>query len=183
MRVKMSCANPARVAPISGRKISRAAKITRIFGTNTSVISWIWVSAWKKAMTRPTTSPAIIAGAHMMTVVQRASRPKSRTSRPFMAAPSKMVFRALTLANDWLKKGRQTLPTAAADRRVCWVFEGGERLIGERDAHPDLKARIVVLQRQVAAMHAGKRRRERQAEAGTGRRPRGVEPPEALQRH
>ena len=41
----------------------KVTKIARIFGTKTSVISWIWVSAWNSAMTTPTARPTSISGA------------------------------------------------------------------------------------------------------------------------
>ena len=56
------------------------ATMERILGTNTSVCSWIWVTACTMLTTRPTTRPAIMIGADIQTVVQRASRPRSRTS-------------------------------------------------------------------------------------------------------
>lgn len=44
---------------IHGNTNTAAATMATIFGTNTSVCSWIWVTAWKREMTRPTTSPTI----------------------------------------------------------------------------------------------------------------------------
>ena len=42
---------------MNGSAISMATKIARIFGTNTKVISWIWVSAWNSEMATPTDQP------------------------------------------------------------------------------------------------------------------------------
>ena len=67
---------------MNGSATSMATKIARIFGTNTSVISWICVSAWNSEMTTPTTSPTSISGAETSTSVMMASRATSRTSGP-----------------------------------------------------------------------------------------------------
>ncbi|MOA68897.1 hypothetical protein D3C78_1967560 [compost metagenome] len=46
----------SRVEPtIQGPKKSRATKTATIFGMKVSVISLIWVTAWKTEMARPTT--------------------------------------------------------------------------------------------------------------------------------
>ncbi len=67
-----------------------AKKIERIFGTNTSVCSWICVSVCSSDTTRPTTSPTSIGPAATSTVTQIASRPRSRTSAPFMARSAEL---------------------------------------------------------------------------------------------
>src|SRR5258708_6848269 len=71
---------------MNGSAISMAAKIARILGTKTSVISWIWVSACKSEMTTPTTRPISISGLATRTSVTRASRATSRTSGPVMTS-------------------------------------------------------------------------------------------------
>src|SRR5438309_7820452 len=72
---------------MNGSAISIPMKIARILGTKTSVISWIWVSAWNSEMTTPTTRPISISGLATKTSVRMASRATSRTSDPFIAAP------------------------------------------------------------------------------------------------
>src|SRR6202000_602058 len=42
---------------MNGSANSNVTKIARIFGTNISVCSWIWVSAWNNETTTPTTRP------------------------------------------------------------------------------------------------------------------------------
>ncbi len=72
---------------MNGSATSIATKIARIFGTNTSVISWICVSAWKSEMTTPTISPISISGLATSTSVSTASRATSRTSAPDIFLP------------------------------------------------------------------------------------------------
>src|ERR1700730_6726638 len=67
---------------IKGSANSRITKIARIFGTNTSVCAWIWVSAWNSDTTTPTTRPTTIKGDDTTTMVQIASRATSRVSAP-----------------------------------------------------------------------------------------------------
>src|ERR1700736_4985698 len=69
---------------MKGSASNRVTKIARIFGTNTSVCSWIWVSAWNSDTTTPTTRPTIISGDDTTTMVQIASRATSRVSAPVM---------------------------------------------------------------------------------------------------
>ena len=69
---------------MNGSASSMATKIARIFGTNTSVISWIWVSAWNSEMATPTTSPTSISGLATSTSVMIESRATSSTSGPVM---------------------------------------------------------------------------------------------------
>ena len=49
MRAAISVISPYIAAPAKGSEISSTRKIAMILGTNTSVISWIWVSACKQA--------------------------------------------------------------------------------------------------------------------------------------
>ena len=53
---------PCSTSPMNGSAISIATKIARIFGTNTRVISWIWVSACTSEIATPTASPTSISG-------------------------------------------------------------------------------------------------------------------------
>ena len=70
---------------MNGIARSIAAKMARILGTNTSVISWIWVSAWNSEITTPTTSPTTISGLDTRTSVTTVSRATSRTSGPVIS--------------------------------------------------------------------------------------------------
>src|SRR3981189_1244596 len=72
---------------MNGRASSMATKIARIFGTKTSVISWICVSAWNSDIPAPTPRPTIISGLDTTTNVMIASRATSSTSGPVMASP------------------------------------------------------------------------------------------------
>src|SRR5258708_33470627 len=74
---------------MNGSAISMAAKIARILGTKTSVISWIWVSACKSEMATPTTRPISISGLATRTSVTSESRATSRTSGPVMTTSSR----------------------------------------------------------------------------------------------
>src|SRR5437660_6369575 len=74
---------------MNGSAKSSVTKIARIFGTNTSVCSWICVSAWNSDTTTPTTSPTTISGEDTTTIVQIASRATSRVSAPVI---SKSLF-------------------------------------------------------------------------------------------
>src|ERR1700675_1612757 len=67
---------------MNGSASISVTKIARIFGTNTSVCSWIWVSAWNSDTTTPTTRPTTISGDDTTTMVQIASRATSRVSAP-----------------------------------------------------------------------------------------------------
>src|SRR3954451_14342272 len=70
---------------VNGSASSNATNIARIFGTKTSVGSWIWVSAWNSDTTTPTTRPATISGEDTTTMVQIASRATSRVSGPVIS--------------------------------------------------------------------------------------------------
>src|SRR5690348_10166052 len=67
---------------MNGSASRSVTKIAKIFGTNTSVCSWIWVSAWNSDTTTPTTRPTPIKGDDTTTMVQIASRATSRVSGP-----------------------------------------------------------------------------------------------------
>src|SRR3954470_1432789 len=72
---------------MNGRASSMATKIARIFGTKTSVISWICVSAWNSEIATPTTRPISISGLETITSVTMASRATSITSGPVIRVP------------------------------------------------------------------------------------------------
>ena len=76
---------PCSASAMNGSAISMATKIARIFGTNTSVISWIWVSAWNSEIATPTASPISISGLDTSTSVKIASRATSSTSGPVIS--------------------------------------------------------------------------------------------------
>src|SRR5215469_13715652 len=67
---------------MNGRANISVTKIARIFGTNTSVCSWICVRAWNSDTTTPTKRPTTIKGDDTTTMVQIASRATSRVSAP-----------------------------------------------------------------------------------------------------
>src|SRR5579871_2782212 len=78
IRIMWLCSESA----MNGSANNNVTKIARIFGTNTSVCSWICVSAWNSDTTTPTTSPTTISGEDTSTMVQIASRATSRVSAP-----------------------------------------------------------------------------------------------------
>ena len=84
---------PCNASAMNGSAISMATKIARIFGTNTSVISWIWVSAWNSEMATPTARPISISGLDTITSVRMASRATSSTSGPDIDTRSPLSFR------------------------------------------------------------------------------------------
>src|SRR5258708_11316406 len=83
IRVMWLCSESA----MNGSANSSVTKIARIFGTNTSVCSWICVSAWNSDPTTPTTRPTTISGDDTTTMVQIASRATSRVSAPVISIP------------------------------------------------------------------------------------------------
>src|SRR5262249_22904108 len=87
IRIIWACSESA----MNGSASSSVTKIARIFGTNTSVCSWIWVSAWNSETTTPTTRPTIISGEDTTTMVQIASRATSRVSGPVILSSSKFT--------------------------------------------------------------------------------------------
>jgi len=48
---------------IQGPKIIKDKNMATIFGINANVTSWIWLTAWKTLMTKPTSNPITKAGA------------------------------------------------------------------------------------------------------------------------
>src|SRR5258708_13145991 len=81
IRIMWLCSESA----MNGSANSSVTKIARIFGTNTSVCSWICVSAWNSDTTTPTTRPTTISGDDTTTMVQIASRATSRVSAPVIS--------------------------------------------------------------------------------------------------
>src|ERR1700755_2133993 len=77
---------------MNGSASSSVTKIASIFGTNTSVCSWIWVSAWNSDTTTPTTRPTTIRGDDTTTMVQIASRATSRVSAPVILQLQKLAW-------------------------------------------------------------------------------------------
>src|SRR3954469_3663405 len=114
---------------MNGRASSMATKIARIFGTKTSVISWICVSAWNSEITTPTTRPTIISGLETRTNVMIASRATSSTSGPVMASPGDLtdVCRAACFrgepAGGLLRR---------SDRHLHDLLVGGDDLVAHR---------------------------------------------------
>src|SRR3954469_20878396 len=76
---------PYMESAMKGSASSNVTNIARIFGTKTSVCSWIWVSAWNSDTTTPTTRPTTISGDDTTTMVQIASRATSRVSAPVIS--------------------------------------------------------------------------------------------------
>src|SRR3954470_15119065 len=72
---------------MKGSANSMVTNMARIFGTNTSVCSWIWVSACTSETATPTTRPTTIIGDDTSTMVQIASRATSRVSAPVIWIP------------------------------------------------------------------------------------------------
>src|ERR1700679_1198048 len=84
MRVAMLFMRPHMAWPAKGSGMRSTMKIAMIFGTKTSVCSWICVSACRRPMTRPTASAVIMAGAAISSSTQMASRAKSIVSAGVM---------------------------------------------------------------------------------------------------
>src|ERR1700759_987868 len=72
--------------PAKGSVISSTRKMAMIFGTKTSVISWICVSAWIRPMPIPTMRAMIMAGAAISRSTQMLSRAKSMESAGVMCS-------------------------------------------------------------------------------------------------
>src|SRR5579875_1794810 len=64
---------------IQGPKRTSAATVAAIFGMKVSVISWIWVSAWKTLTARPATSPKSSTGPASARVSSSPLRPSPMT--------------------------------------------------------------------------------------------------------
>src|SRR5271170_4720001 len=109
---------------MNGSASSSVTKIARIFGTNTSVCSWICVSAWNSDTTTPTTRPTTISGDDTMTIVQIASRATSSVSAPVMISiPSGPV-------NSSIHPGMTVFQKS--DRHLHDVFVGLNDLVAHR---------------------------------------------------
>src|SRR6185437_2119741 len=91
MRCAISTMRPFIAEPAKGRVMSRTTKIATIFGTKTSVISWICVSACSRPMPRPTTSAVIIAGAMTSSSTRMEERAKSMESDAVMVPSDRHV--------------------------------------------------------------------------------------------
>src|ERR1700754_3929221 len=109
---------------MNGSARIRVAKIARIFGTNTKVCSWIWVSACTSDTTTPTTRPTTISGDDTMTIVQIASRATSRVSAPVMIS---IPFGTL---NSSIHPGMTVFQKS--DRHLHDVFVGLNDLVAHR---------------------------------------------------
>src|SRR5271169_2847893 len=86
---------------MNGSATSIAMKIARIFGTKTSVVSWICVSACNSEMATPTISPTSISGEATSNKVSIASRATSITSGPVMLSPNLNFRRHRRRFSDW----------------------------------------------------------------------------------
>src|SRR5687767_10713077 len=106
---------------MKGNATIMVTKIAMIFGTNTRVISWIWVSAWNSEMTTPTSRPTSISGAETSTSVVMASRATSRTSGPVISVLSCSFSGS----------------AAASDRHPQDFLVGLDHLVAHRDQRLD----------------------------------------------
>src|SRR6185437_1523229 len=100
MRCAISTMRPFIAEPAKGRVMSRTTKIATIFGTKTSVISWICVSACSRPMPRPTTSAVIIAGAMTSSSTRMEERAKSMESDAVMVPSDRHVHDGLVGGDD-----------------------------------------------------------------------------------
>ncbi len=91
-----------RASAMNGSAMSMARKIARIFGTKTSVVSWICVSACSSDMATPTTRPTSIKGAETRTSVSIASRATSMTSDPVIGGSSDRHLQHIFVGCDHL---------------------------------------------------------------------------------
>src|ERR1700733_15673230 len=116
---------------MNGSASNSVTKIAMIFGTNTSVCSWIWVSAWNRETTTPTTRPTTISGDDTTTMVQIASRATSRVSAPVI---SSIPLRSVTLTpfRD------ETTASRNSDRHLHDVFIGRDHLVADRHQRRNL---------------------------------------------
>src|SRR5215469_13973077 len=87
MRCATSVINPLSAAPAKGSEMSSTTKIAMIFGTKTSVISWICVSAWSRPIARPTTSDVSMTGVMTSSSTIMDARAKSIESAGVKNAP------------------------------------------------------------------------------------------------
>src|ERR1700722_2895690 len=107
-----------KASAMNGSATSIAIKIARIFGTKTSVVSWICVSACNSEMATPTTSPTSISGEATSNKVSIASRATSITSGPVILSPN-LNFRCY-----W---------RGFSDRHFQNVLIGRDHLVAYRD--------------------------------------------------
>src|SRR6185437_4873886 len=121
---------------MKGKASSKVTKIASIFGTNTRVCSWIWVSAWNSDTTTPTTRPTTISGDDTTTMVQIASRATSRVSAPVIASLPlrKILLRWVTLTPS--RDGTTASPNS--DRHLHDVFVGRDHLVADRHQRRNL---------------------------------------------
>src|SRR6202163_1405164 len=130
---------------IKGSASSRVTKIARIFGTNTSVCSWIWVSAWNSDTTTPTTRPTTMSGDDTTMMVQIASRATSRVSAPVIATLSVSLvssFRGARMASgEWISELLVTVfpirNSPSSDRHLHDVFVGLDDAVAQRHQSRD----------------------------------------------
>src|ERR1700759_1654759 len=140
IRIISACSASA----MKGNANNNVTKIARIFGTNTSVCSWICVSAWNSDTTTPTTRPTTIRGDNTTTMVQIASRATSRVSAPVIFDFHSLVFghfkstssRLLRMASSEWKPTYSPLPirySPLSDRHLHDVFVGLDHAVAHRD--------------------------------------------------
>src|ERR1700692_3051901 len=102
---------------MNGSATSMARKIARIFGTKTSVVSWICVSACNSETATPTINPTSMSGAATIMSVTIASRATSMTSGPVIRAPLICICRG----------------EKASDLHLQNVLVGRDHLVAHRD--------------------------------------------------
>src|SRR5215470_3200166 len=101
---------------MNGSNSKPPMNMAAIFGTNTSVISWICVSACRKPMVRPTTRAIASRGPATTKVVHNPSRMISMTSASVMILP--------LLTNQ---------PRSRSDRHPHDFLVGRDHLVAHRD--------------------------------------------------
>src|SRR5208282_5871431 len=114
---------------MNGSAISRARKIARIFGTKTSVVSWICVSACNSETATPTINPTSIRGAATSNSVTIASRATSNTSGPVIWSPFFPCSASHSLSPH---AGR-----GKSNRHLQDVLVGRDHLVADRDQRLD----------------------------------------------
>src|SRR5690348_15134685 len=83
MRPTSDSVKAVSVDSMKGRKSMSEIRMTNIFGTKVSVISWICVKACRKAMARPMTSARSMIGAPSLSVTMIVSCARSTASAAF----------------------------------------------------------------------------------------------------
>src|SRR5713101_6707494 len=148
---------------IKGNASSRVTKIARIFGTNTSVCSWIWVSAWNSDTTTPTTRPTIISGDDTTTMVQIASRATSRVSAPVIFVSLALTcfrhsgIRLLAQARNPYSRSWLWIPGSLAEP-VIGPASGRTRWLAPRNDNSDRHLHDVFVGLDDAIAHRHQRR-------------------------